>query len=108
MHTLTLSKSGGTDAGLTRLLIAAGAPLRKSNAKPAGASEAATTTPDLSVCELNSSTRFTESVAIFEGEAASGRRGKTTLCLSCNQCIVILGFMFSPVRIVCLSCKHSK
>lgn len=64
-----------------RLLTAAGAPLRKSNAEVWGASEDETTTPDLKVCELNSSTRFTERVANLEAEAASGRLGSTTVSL---------------------------
>ena len=65
----------------TRLLTAAGAPLRKSNAEVRGSSEEDTTTPDLKVCELNSSTRFTDRVANLEAEEASGRLGSTTVSL---------------------------
>ena len=57
----------------------------KSNAELRGASADETTTPDLRVSELNSSTRFTERVATREAEAASARRGNTTVSLSCLQ-----------------------
>ena len=45
----TWSKSGGTLVGVTKLLMTAGAPLRKSRAEPLGASVEMTTTPDLRV-----------------------------------------------------------
>ena len=77
----TWSKSGGMEDASTKLLTAAGAPLRKSNAEVPGASEDDTTMPDLKVCELNSSTRLTERVATLEAEAASGRLGSTTVSL---------------------------
>lgn len=55
----------------------------KKSADPRGASLVMTTTPDLRVCELNSNTLTMVSLAMFEDDLASGRRGRTTVSLSC-------------------------
>jgi len=64
-------------------LMTAGAPLKNSRADPWGASSDRTTAPDLKVSELNPSTFMMDSFTVLEADLALGRRGKTTVCLSC-------------------------
>ena len=66
-----------------------GAPLMKSSADPVGMSSEATTTPDLSVCELNSNWRRMAKLAMLAVERLSGLRGKIKVLLSCNSTRVL-------------------
>lgn len=80
---LTWLKFAGTEAGWTMSRIVAGAPLRKSSAEPLGLSSDHTTTPDLSVCDVNSMTFTIDSLASAADEVSSGCLGNTTVSRSC-------------------------
>lgn len=63
-----------------------GAPFKKNRAEPLGMPLDTTTTPDLKLFELNSSTLTTDSSArLLEGWDRVGCLGKTTVALSCMR-----------------------
>ncbi len=80
----TWSKFDGTEADWTSCLMTIGAPFKKSKAEPLGMPLHTTTTPDLKLFELNSSTLTMDSSArVLEGCDQVGCLGRTTVALSC-------------------------
>lgn len=85
---LTWLKSEGRLEGCTNSLMTAGAPLRKSRAEFEGPSLAETTTPDLTVRELNSSVLMIFKVAFVLRLCRSGLRGRATVSRSCRTAYI--------------------
>ena len=82
----TWSKFAGTEADWTSCLMTTGAPFKKNRAEPLGMPLDTTTTPDLKLFELNSSTLTTDSSArLLEGWDRVGCLGRTTVALSCMR-----------------------
>ena len=100
----TWSKSEGTEADWTSCLMMLGAPFKKSRAEPLGMPlDTTTTTPDLKLFELNSSTLSMESSAwLLEGWDRVGCLGRITVALSCITIttIIMMTTMMMMIRII--------
>ena len=106
----TWSKSLGMEAGCTRLLMTPAEPLR--NSSPASPLSR-TTTPDLSVCTLNSSTLRIFRVAVCALDVRLPLRGKATLSEPCSHTyclahvlLLLLLYMLYTTFPLCNSCVH--